>query len=91
MLRLATCMASDQGLEIVAMVHDAIMIHCPIESMDADRDTLVDCMTEASATLMDGFELRVDSDPVIYPDHYCDKRGESMWTRVMESLDQVEK
>ena len=91
MLRLATCMASDRGLEIVAMVHDAIMIHCPIESMDADRDILVDCMTEASATLMDGFKLRVDSDQVIYPDHYCDKRGESMWSRVMESLDEVEK
>ena len=91
MLRLATCSASERGLEIVAMVHDAIMIHCPIESMDADRDTLVDCMVEASAELLNGFKLRVDSDSVIYPDHYCDKRGESMWIRVMESLEEVEK
>lgn len=91
MLRLATCKASDRGLEIVAMVHDAIMIHCPIENMDADRDTLVDCMVEASAELLGGFKLRVDSESVIYPNHYCDNRGKSMWDRVMQSLDAVEK
>ena len=91
MLRVAACKASDRGLEIVAMVHDAIMIHCPINSMYADRDALVECMVEASADLLDGFELRVDSELVVAPDHYSDKRGEPMWNHVLQALNEVEK
>jgi len=90
MLRLATCLASDRGLHIVAMVHDAIMIQCPIETMDADRDTLVNCMTEASAEILDGFELRVDFEKVVYPDRYSDDRGEKIWSRVLEALAEIE-
>lgn len=91
MLRLSTCMAYDRGLEIVAMVHDAIMIQCPINSMFSARDTLVECMTEASAQILDGFKLRVDSTSTIYPDRYSDKRGESMWKQVIQTLHEVEK
>ena len=89
--RVATCLASDRGLEIVAVVHDAIMMHCPIERVDADCDTLVDYLVEASAILLDGCTLRVDSDSVIYHHHYGEKRCENMWNQVMQSLDKAEK
>lgn len=90
MLRLSTCMAYDKGLEIVAMVHDAIMIHSPIERMHSDRDILVECMTEASAKILGGFKLRVDSTPTTYPDHYCDKRGVKMWDLITKVLHDIE-
>jgi DNA polymerase-1 len=91
MLRLSTCMAYDRGLEIVAMVHDAIMIHCPTDNMLHARDTLVDCMTGASAEILDGFKLRVDAASTVYPNRYGDKRGEVMWQHILQALHEVEK
>jgi DNA polymerase-1 len=35
MLRLACCMATERGVEVTALVHDALMIHAPIDKLDA--------------------------------------------------------
>ena len=47
-------------------------------------------MRDASAAVLDGFELRSDVDVVRYPDRYVDERGEAMWKTVMGILDEIE-
>ena len=61
MLRIAVNLATDQGIEVVALVHDAVMIHCRTEDADTARDTMVECMYQASEWLLDPGNNDLDS------------------------------
>ncbi len=98
MLRLACCLGIERGIEIVAPVHDAVMIHAPLDRIDQDIATMRAAMAEASRIVLDGFELRTDvktdgkyPSVVRYPDRYMDKRGAVMWQRVMQLLDRLDR
>jgi hypothetical protein len=84
MLRLACCFATDQGIEICAPVHDAVLICGPLDHIDADVERMRACMAKASRAVLDGFELRTDVHVVRHPDRYHDPRGTVMWNRVMQ-------
>ncbi len=47
MLRLACCLASEQGVSICAPVHDAILIESPLSRLDFDIQIMVSSMLEA--------------------------------------------
>jgi hypothetical protein len=48
-------------------------------------------MEEASRVVLAGHTLKIGvDDPVIYPDHYHDKRGAEMWSQVLQLLNEVE-
>ncbi len=63
----------------------------PLEDIESVTERAQSLMAEASRVVLDGFELRSDSEVVRYPDRYSDKRGEAMWDKVMGILDDVEK
>jgi DNA polymerase I len=84
MLRLACCLGTEQGIEICAPVHDAVLICAPLERLEADVASMRQVMAEASRVVLDGFELGTDSHLVRYPDRYIDERGVVMWDRVMK-------
>ena len=86
MLRLAACFATEQGIEVCALIHDAVLICAPLDRLDADVEAMRACMAKASRIVLDGFELRTDVHPVRYPDHYSDPRGTVMWDRVMRLI-----
>jgi len=44
-------------------------------------------MAEASAVILNGFQLRSDVKIVRYPDRYMDERGVVMWDTVQSILD----
>jgi DNA polymerase I len=89
MLRLAACLAVERGIEVCMPVHDALLVHAPLDRLDHDIAVTKAAMTEASRiVLADQLELRVDTKIVRYPDRYMDKRGANMWATVMELLDQ---
>jgi DNA polymerase-1 len=90
MLRLACCLGTEQGIEVCAPVHDAVLICAPLERLDADVQRMQDAMREASRIVLDGFELGTDAKIVRYPDCYMDERGAVMWDRVMKLLDQLQ-
>ncbi len=48
-----------------------------------------DAMREASAVVLDGFELRTDAEIVRHPDRYSDGRGRRMWELVTGILAEV--
>jgi DNA polymerase I len=97
MLRLACCLGIERGIEIVAPVHDAVMIHAPLDRIDQHIATMREAMAEASRIVLGGFELRTDCKAegkfpsvIRYPDRYQDKRGAVMWRTVMQLLDRID-
>jgi DNA polymerase I len=86
MLRLACCVGTEQGIEICAPVHDAVLICAPLERLDDDVATMQLAMAEASREVLKGFELGTDAKVVRYPDRYMDERGTLMWDRVMKLM-----
>lgn len=83
MLRLSCCLATERGIEVVAPVHDAIMICAPLDRLDEDVARTQSAMAEASRIVLAGFEIRTDANVVRYPDRYMDPRGTVMWERVL--------
>ena len=83
MLRLATCYAVEAGLGVAALVHDAILIMAPADSLEADVAAVRGCMARASRDVLAGFELRTDATLIFHPDRYHDPRGAQMWRRVI--------
>jgi hypothetical protein len=82
MLRIACCLATERGIEVCAPVHDAVLIHAPIDQIDTDVATMRAAMAEASRLVLAGFELVTDAKIIHSPDRYSDPRGTEMWKRV---------
>ena len=89
MLRLAACFATEQGIEVCALIHDAVLIAAPLDRLDHDIERMQAAMAKASRIVLDGFELRTDVNVIRYPDRYQDPRGDVMWERVMELVAQA--
>lgn len=90
MLRLACCFIDERGIELLAPIHDAVLIEASIENIEEAVAQTKDAMREASAVVLDGFELRTDAEIIRWPDRYMDVRGEKMWNTVMSSLDEID-
>jgi DNA polymerase I len=86
MLRLACCFATEQGIEVCAPVHDAVLICAPLDRLDDDVARMRACMADASRIVLSGFELRTDATLVRYPERYSDQRGAVMWDRVIKLI-----
>ena len=86
MLRLAACFATEQGIEVCALIHDAVLICAPLDRLDQDSERMQAAMLKASRIILDGFELRTDANVIRYPDRYQDARGAVMWARVMRLI-----
>jgi DNA polymerase family A len=86
MLRLACCLGTEQGIELCAPVHDAVLICAPLDRLEADVTRMQQAMAEASRIVLDGFELGTDAKVVRHPNRYMDERGTVMWDRVMKLI-----
>jgi DNA polymerase-1 len=86
MLRLACCLGTEQGIEVCAPVHDAVLICAPLDRLEADVARMQQAMAETSCIVLGGFELGTDAKIVRYPDRYMDERGAVMWGRVMKLI-----
>jgi DNA polymerase I len=90
MLRLACCLATEQGVAVCAPVHDALLIEGDIGEVDDVITTTRGVMAKASRDVLDGLEIGTDASVVAYPDRYADPRGQTMWERVTERLQGVQ-
>jgi DNA polymerase I len=91
MLRLACCLGIEQGIEVCAPVHDAVLICAPLDRLDDEVARMQEVMAEAARIVLNGFELGTDAHVVRYPDRYMDERGVRMWDRVMKLIDEQER
>jgi hypothetical protein len=82
MLRLACCLATEQGITVCAPVHDAILVEADISEIDGVVCRTQRVMEEASRIVLDGFPLRSDVQIIRHPDRFRDPRGQEMWDTV---------
>jgi hypothetical protein len=85
-LRLAACFATEQGIEVCAPIHDAVLICAPLGRLAEDVERMRACWAKASRVVLDGFELRTEATLVRHPHRYQDPRGTLMWDRVMRLI-----
>jgi hypothetical protein len=82
MLRLGCCLVSERGVNILAQVHDVLMVESPADAIDEIVARTQEAMAEASAIVLDGFWLRSDAKIARWPDRYMDERRREFWGRV---------
>ena len=71
MLRLAACFATEQGIEVCALIHDAVLICAQLDrTRSEDIERMQGAMAKASRIVLDGFELRTDANVIRHPDRY---------------------
>jgi DNA polymerase I len=90
-LRIACILAVRHGIELLAPIHDAVLIEGPTEQIEATAALMAELMRRASrivlnATAAGKHELRTDVKFIRYPDRYVDGRGEDIWDRVLKLL-----
>ncbi len=86
MLRLACCLALENGVSVCAPVHDALLIQSDFDGLKLATKLTQDAMLEASRVVLDGFALRSDCETVRYPDRLMEPGGVEMWNRVWSLL-----
>ena len=86
MLRLACCYAVERGINVIAPVHDALLVEGPEGEIDEVVTRTQGAMADASRIVLSGFELRSNAKVVRHPNRYMDERGERMWNTVWELL-----
>lgn len=91
MMRLACILTVRRGVELCAPIHDALLIHAPLDRLEHDIAVTQAAMAEASRIVLDGFELRTDVKVFCYPQRYMDKRGKGVWDEIMGLLPRVKK
>ncbi len=87
MLRLAVIAGIDEGIEICAPVHDALLIKAPAERIDADVAHMRELMTQAGHAVC-GIPVRTDATVVRWPYRFMDERegSRAMWERITQRL-----
>ena len=87
MLRLACCLTTEAGLEVVAPFHDALLLHVPIPEVDESLAFVGGCWSRASGALLDGFELRseINRKKAVfeYPRRYKDGRQADFFEKAL--------
>jgi hypothetical protein len=86
MMRLACCLLTEEGIEVCAPVHDALLVTGPIDQIKAIAARTHRAMRRASEYVLPGFALRSKVKIVKHPDRYSDKRGRAMWETVQRLL-----
>jgi hypothetical protein len=84
MMRVACCLATEEGITICCPVHDALLVEAGAAEIDAVVLRTQQIMQHASELVLDGFGLGTEAKLVKYPNRYMDPRGEVMWRTVME-------
>jgi DNA polymerase I-like protein with 3'-5' exonuclease and polymerase domains len=79
MLRLACCLATEEGIEVCAPVHDALLVEGPADGIEDVVARTQGAMRKASEVVLSGFPLQSDAKVVKYPDRYMDEGGRRMW------------
>lgn len=82
MLRLACCIATEEGIRVVAPVHDALLVEAPIHELHTVGNRMLAIMQDASAAVLGGFQLNAEAKYIFSPSRYEDERGKFMWDTV---------
>ena len=94
MLRIACCLTIERGVQVIAPVHDALMIKSSVDQIETAIKITRGAMAEAAdAVIGTGVWIDTDVNITSYPDRYRDSdgRGQAMWERVKSLLGRLDK
>lgn len=84
MLRLACCLLTEAGITVCAPVHDAVLIEADADKIEDEVLRAQVLMKDASAIILDGFELGTDARIIHHPHSYCgEDKHVAMWGQLM--------
>ena len=89
MLRLACSYAAREHIEVVATIHDALMVEADESDVEDVAMATQQVMQRASETVLQGFALRSEAKKIRHPDYYVDKRGVEMWDWMVQKLTEL--
>jgi len=85
-LRIACILVHEQGVQLCAPVHDALLVEAPDELVHEHVAITQSCMTRASEIVLRGFPLKSDIRILSYPDRLLDKDHQPFWDQVMNLM-----
>lgn len=88
-LRWACIYATEDGIEVMAPVHDALLVGGPVAQIEEIVAHTQAHMDRASELVL-GFAMRTDAKIIRYPDRFMDRRGVETWNNTMRLLDEIE-
>jgi hypothetical protein len=86
MMRLAHIELVQRGVRVCTPVHDAFLVEAPIDEIEEVVEMTQDIMRQASAIVLDGFDVRSEARVIRYPERFLEPKGVPMWNRVMSLL-----
>lgn len=86
MLRMTMIALEDAGIEVIAPVHDAVLIQAPATEIHEIVEETKNIMRRVSGQMLGGFWLESDTEVICWPDRYRDSRGRRMWDELMGIL-----
>jgi DNA polymerase I-like protein with 3'-5' exonuclease and polymerase domains len=90
-MRMATCLATERGIDVGASVHDAFFYTAPADSWEEVDAAMMQCMAEACEFVLgEGYVLKSERDAVHYPDHYQHADGKKIWSQIQEAMGEAE-
>jgi DNA polymerase-1 len=89
-LHVASILAERRGIEVVAPVHDAIMVEADADRAEDASFALDRVMRDASSVVLRGYELPTDVQPIQAGQRYLEDRGVEMWETVTRLLTKLE-
>jgi DNA polymerase I-like protein with 3'-5' exonuclease and polymerase domains len=85
-LRVAIIGLHAAGIQVVAPVHDAVLIEAAAEDIEAHVAAAKEIMEAAARVVTGGFPIRVDKKIFGPGERYYDPRGTPMWNRIVRCL-----
>jgi hypothetical protein len=90
-LHVACILAERRGIEVVAPVHDAIMVEARLDQVEDTSLALDRVMRDAAAVVLRGYELPTDVRLVQPGEQFYEERGAEMWDTVTRLVAKLEK
>jgi hypothetical protein len=89
-MRAVSLLAERRGIRIIAPVHDAFLAEADANQAEDVSRALDQCMRDASAVVLRGYELPTDEKLMRPGERFTDKRGKEMWETVTQLLAKLE-
>lgn len=87
-LRVACHLLTNAGIQVIAPVHDALMIEVNAKNDMEEIIKAENIMHEASAIVI-GKPLRTETVIVRYPNRYLDEKGKATWDKVQKIIEGI--
>ncbi|PWT93554.1 MAG: DNA polymerase I [Proteobacteria bacterium] len=90
-LHVACILAERRGIEVVAPVHDAIMVEAALDRIEDASVALDRVMRDAAVIVLRGYELPTDVRLIRPGEQFYEERGKDMWDTIARLTAKLEK